>query len=144
MRLDRKLFWSYIVIILIAIMTSFTLFTVASNQFLSYRLVDSMEKEMKTIEQSLQSNEFQNKLIGGWVRNSLGRLVQSNIIVIQNNTGIYMSSNEATEDILSNIDNDAYLERKYLMVSSQVDVGQDHYDILLLSEKEYDYGVKSD
>lgn len=135
MRLDRKLFWSYIVIILIAIMTSFTLFTVASNQFLSYRLVDSMEKEIRTIEQSLQSNEFQNKLIGSWVRNSLGRLVQSNIIVIQNNTGIYMSSNEATEDILSNIDNEAYLERKYLMVSSQVDVGSDHYDILLLSEK---------
>ena len=46
-----------------------------------------------------------------------------------------MSSNEATEDILSNIDNEAYSERKYLMVSSQVDVGSDHYDILLLSEK---------
>ena len=45
MRLDRKLFWSYIITILIAISTSFTLFTVTSNQFLSYRLLDSMKKE---------------------------------------------------------------------------------------------------
>ena len=53
MRLDRKLFWSYIVIILIAISTSFTLFTVASNQFLTYRLVDTMKKELSLIEENL-------------------------------------------------------------------------------------------
>ena len=53
MRLDRKLFWSYIVIILIAISTSFTLFTVASNQFLTYRLMDSMKKELDLIKENL-------------------------------------------------------------------------------------------
>ena len=53
MRLDRKLFWSYIITILIAISTSFTLFTVTSNQFLSYRLLDSMKKEMDLIQENL-------------------------------------------------------------------------------------------
>lgn len=135
MRLDRKLFWSYIVIILIAIMTSFTLFTVASNQLLTYRLMNTMEKELITIENSLESNEFQNILIGGLVRNSLMRIVQSNFIIIQNNSGYYATQNEETEDILENINDQSYLERKYLMVSGQVDVGRNHYDILLLSEK---------
>lgn len=135
MRLDRKLFWSYIVIILIAIMTSFTLFTVASNQLLTYRLMNTMAKELTTIENSLESNEFQNRLIGNLVRDSLMRIVQSNIIIIQNDSVYYISPNEETEVILSNIDNQSYLERNYLMVSGQVDVGRNHYDILLLSEK---------
>ena len=53
MRLDRKLFWSYIVIILIAISTSFTLFTVASNQFITYRLMYIMKKELELIKENL-------------------------------------------------------------------------------------------
>ena len=50
MRLDRKLFWSYIAIVLVAISTSFTLFTVTSNQLLTYRIMDSMKKELELIE----------------------------------------------------------------------------------------------
>ena len=57
MRLDRKLFWSYIIIILIAIMTSFTLFTVSSNQFLTYRITYDMEKELDVIAKNLKDNE---------------------------------------------------------------------------------------
>ena len=57
MRLDRKLFWSYIIIILIAIMTSFTLFTVSSNQFLTYRITYDMEKELDVIAKKLKDND---------------------------------------------------------------------------------------
>ena len=58
MRLDRKLFWSYIIIILIAIMTSFTLFTVSSNQFLTYRITYDMEKELDVIAKNLKDNSI--------------------------------------------------------------------------------------
>ncbi len=69
MRLDRKLFWSYIITILIAISTSFTLFTVTSNQFLSYRLLDSMKKEMDLIQENFnQVLSFVITLCNWWSR----------------------------------------------------------------------------
>ena len=80
MRLDRKLFWSYIVIILIAISTSFTLFTVASNQFLTYRLMDSMRKELKLIEENFGVFNSSNSQIGLFMVCRLGIPAQQLIL----------------------------------------------------------------
>lgn len=135
MRLDRKLFWSYIVIILIAIMTSFTLFTVASNQFLTYRITADMEKELDVIAKNLKNNESPYYPIGGLIKNNLMRLVQSNFIIIQNDFSIYTDNEDLMEDLKTHDGDTNYLNRNYIMVYGQVTVGHYSYDIILLSEK---------
>ena len=135
MRLDRKLFWSYIIIILIAIMTSFTLFTVSSNQFLTYRITYDMEKELDVIAKNLKDNESPYWPIGGLIRNNLMKLVQSNIIIIQNDSLTYWDNDEVIQDLNAHEGDVNYLNRNYVTVSGEVNVGPYSYDIILLSEK---------
>ena len=92
MRLDRKLFWSYIVIILIAISTSFTLFTVASNQFLTYRLVDTMKKELSLIEENFGFYS-DNSQIAPFITQNIMRLVESNLIIVVDGDTVFTQSN---------------------------------------------------
>lgn len=135
MRLDRKLFWSYIVIILIAIMTSFTLFTVSSNQFLTYRITADMEKELDVISKNLKNNESPYYPIGGLIKNNLMRLVQSNFIIIQNDLSVYTDNEDLMQDLNEHDGDISYLTRNYITVYGQVTVGPYYYDIILLSEK---------
>ena len=99
MRLDRKLFWSYIVIILIAISTSFTLFTVASNQFLTYRLMDSMKKELDLIKENLMIYNTDYFHSGSVIRDHIMQLVQSNLIIIQDNTLAFTNSQDLYDEL---------------------------------------------
>ena len=58
LQLAENVFWSYIITILIAVMTSFTLFTVTSNQFLTYRITEDMEKPIYYL--------YADKYLGHW------------------------------------------------------------------------------
>ena len=92
MRLDRKLFWSYIAIVLVAISTSFTLFTVTSNQLLTYRIMDGMEKELELIENSLKNNSGEYFSIVHSIRNNIMKLVDSEFIIVKDNELLYFPS----------------------------------------------------
>lgn len=134
MRLDRKLFWSYIVIILIAISTSFTLFTVASNQFLTYRLMDSMRKELKLIEENFGVFNSSNSQIGLFITENIMNLVQSDLIVLVDETLVFTQAN-TSEELREHATDLAYLEKHYITVSTRVMIGPRTFDIMLLSEK---------
>ena len=135
MRLDRKLFWSYIITILIAVMTSFTLFTVTSNQFLTYRITEDMEKELEVIGKNLKDNESPYWPIGELIRNNLMRLVQSNIIIIQNGSLMYWDNDEVVQDLSAHNGDYTYLTRNYIIAYDELNVGPYYYEIILLSEK---------
>ena len=134
MRLDRKLFWSYIVIILIAISTSFTLFTVSSNQFLTYRLMDSMRKELKLIEENFGVFNSSNSQIGLFITENIMNLVQSDLIVLVDETLVFTQAN-TSEELREHATDLAYLEKHYITVSTRVMIGPRTFDIMLLSEK---------
>lgn len=136
MRLDRKLFWSYIVIILIAISTSFTLFTVASNQFLTYRIVDSMKQELETIKENLVIYKSDYLNSGEMIRSQIMKLVQSNLIVIENNTLAYTNSQSLYDELQAHEGDTIYWNKHYLTVSGRIQIGYTTFDIILVSEKE--------
>lgn len=135
MRLDRKLFWSYIVIILIAISTSFTLFTVASNQFLTLRLVDSMKKELHLIEENLVLCNNVYSTIGPCIKENILQLVESNLMIIQDNGLVFTDSKLSVDDLKSHWNDRSYLDKHYLMISGYVDTVYGRFDIMLLREK---------
>ena len=135
MRLDRKLFWSYIVIILIAISTSFTLFTVASNQFLTYRLMDSMKKELDLIKENLMIYNTDYFHSGPVIRDHIMQLVQSNLIIIQDNTLAFTNSQDLYDELQVHKGDISYLNKHYLTVSGETNIGYTKFDIILLSEK---------
>ncbi|MEE0880738.1 MAG: histidine kinase dimerization/phospho-acceptor domain-containing protein, partial [Turicibacter sp.] len=134
MRLDRKLFWSYIAIVLVAISTSFTLFTVTSNQLLTYRIMDGMEKELELIENSLKNNSGEYFSIVHSIRNNIMKLVDSEFIIVKDNELLYFPS-DIDEGLINYIYDENYLDKHYLIVSKQVNVGYSKYDIILLSDK---------
>ncbi|MDO5793702.1 MAG: HAMP domain-containing sensor histidine kinase [Turicibacter sp.] len=135
MRLDRKLFWSYIVIILIAISTSFTLFTVASNQFLTYRIVDSMKQELETIKENLVIYKSDYLNSGEMIRSQIMKLVQSNLIVIENNNLAYTNSQSLYDELQAHEGDTTYWNKHYLTVSGRIQIGYTTFDIILVSEK---------
>ena len=134
MRLDRKLFWSYIAIVLVAISTSFTLFTVTSNQLLTYRIMDGMEKELELIENSLKNNSGEYFSIVHSIRNNIMKLVDSEFIIVKDNELLYLPS-DIDEDLINHLYDYTYLNKRYLVVSKQVNIGYSKYDIILLSDK---------
>lgn len=134
MRLDRKLFWSYIAIVLVAISTSFTLFTVTSNQLLTYRIMDGMEKELELIENSLKNNSGEYFSIVHSIRNNIMKLVDSEFIIVKDNELLYLPS-DIDEDLINHLYDYTYLDKRYLVVSKQVNIGYSKYDIILLSDK---------
>jgi len=134
MRLDRKLFWSYIAIVLVAISTSFTLFTVTSNQLLTYRIMDSMKKELELIENSLKNNSGEYFSIVHSIRNNIMKLVDSEFIIVKDNELLYLPS-DIDEDLINHLYDYTYLDKRYLVVSKQVNIGYSKYDIILLSDK---------
>ena len=134
MRLDRKLFWSYIVTILIAVSTSFTLFTVTSNQFLSYRLLDSMKKEMDLIQENLMvynTGYFQPGVV---IRNHIMQLVESELIIIQDNETVFYENKAILDDLQNYGVDSTYFKKHYLMISGSVEVMDWKFDIILLRE----------
>ena len=135
MRLDRKLFWSYIVIILIAISTSFTLFTVASNQFLTYRIVDSMKQELEAIKENLVIYKSDYLNSGEMIRSQIMKLVQSNLIVIENNNLAYTNSQSLYDELQAHEGDTTYWNKHYLTVSGRIQIGYTTFDIILVSEK---------
>lgn len=135
MRLDRKLFWSYITIVLVAISTSFTLFTVASNQLLTYRLVDNMEKELDVIEENLRMYGSNYWPLGNLVKNHLMQLVESSLIIIQDQEYVISDNDEILKDLQDHMNDSSYIDKHYLQVSDSVTIGPYRYDIILLSEK---------
>lgn len=116
-------------------MTSFTLFTVTSNQFLTYRITSDMEKELDVIGKNLKDNESPYWPIGELIRNNLMRLVQSNIIIIQNDSLIYWDNDEVIEDLSAHNGDYTYLARNYIIAYDELSVGPYNYEIILLSEK---------
>ena len=135
MRLDRKLFWSYIITILIAISTSFTLFTVTSNQFLSYRLLDSMKKEMDLIQENLMvynTGYFQPGVV---IRNHIMQLVESELIIIQDNETVFYENKAILDDLQTYGVESTYFKKHYLMISGSVEVMDWKFDIILLRDK---------
>ncbi len=134
MRLDRKLFWSYIVIILIAISTSFTLFTVASNQFLTYRLLDSMRKELNLVEENFGIYSSEDAQIAPFITQNIMNLVESKLIIIVDGTTVFTQSN-ANKELIDHATDLSYLDKHYLRVSTQFMIGSRTFDIMLLSEK---------
>ncbi len=134
MRLDRKLFWSYIAIVLVAISTSFTLFTVTSNQLLTYRIMDGMEKELELIENSLKNNSGEYFSIVHSIRNNIMKLVDSEFIIVKDNELLYFPS-DIDEGLINYLYDETYLDKHYLIVSKQVNIGYSKYDIILLSDK---------
>lgn len=134
MRLDRKLFWSYIAIVLVAIATSFTLFTITSNQLLTYRIMDSMEKELDLIEDSLKSSSGDYFPIVHSIRNNIMKLVDSEFIIIKDNELLYLPS-DLDEDLIDHLYDYTYLDKNYLIASKHVNIGYSRYDIILLSDK---------
>lgn len=134
MRLDRKLFWSYIAIVLVAIATSFTLFTITSNQLLTYRIMDSMEKELDLIEDSLKSSSGDYFPIVHSIRNNIMKLVDSEFIIIKDNELLYLPS-DLDEDLIDHLYDYTYLDKHYLIASKHVNIGYSRYDIILLSDK---------
>ncbi|HAX73980.1 MAG TPA: sensor histidine kinase [Firmicutes bacterium] len=140
MKLERKLLTSYLFVILIAIMTSFTLFTVSSNQYLTYRIVEDMQKELQIITIDLQTKDYSKWSVGSQIQNQLMRLVKSNLVIVEHNkvdnTKSVICDNVTIEEMLQADDFDIkQLEKKYIMVNGSVDKGLNHYDIILLSEK---------
>lgn len=135
MRLDRKLFWSYIVIILIAISTSFTLFTVASNQFLTFRLMDSMKKELKLIEENLVIYNDEYLRIAAYIKDNIMQLVESNLVIIKDNGPAFYDNKAVFEDFQDHSSDNAYLEKHYLMLSGHVNSMNMRFEIILLREK---------
>lgn len=135
MRLDRKLFWSYIVIILIAISTSFTLFTVASNQFLTLRLVDSMKKELKLIEENLVVYNRDNVQIAPYIKDTILQLVESNFVIIQDNGFVFSDPRLVVDDLKAHWTDSSYLDKHYLTISGHIDTIHASFDIILLREK---------
>ncbi len=133
MRLDRKLFWSYIVIILIAISTSFTLFTVASNQFLTYRIVDTMKKELSLIEENFGFYS-DNSQIAPFITQNIMSLVESNLIIVVDGDTVFTQSNTSKE-LTEHATDLSYLDKHYIRVSTRVIIGSRTFDIMLLSEK---------
>lgn len=134
MRLDRKLFWSYIAIVLVAISTSFTLFTVTSNQLLTYRIMNGMEKELELIENSLKNHSGEYFSIVHSIRNNIMKLVDSEFIIVKDNELLYLPS-DIDEDLINHLYDYTYLDKRYLVVSKQVNIGYSKYDIILLSDK---------
>ncbi|MBQ8993895.1 MAG: sensor histidine kinase, partial [Turicibacter sp.] len=134
MRLDRKLFWSYIAIVLVAISTSFTLFTVTSNQLLTYRIMDSMEKELELIENTLKNHSGEYFSIVHSIRNNIMKLVDSEFIIVKDNELLYLPS-DIDEDLINHLYDYTYLDKRYLVVSKQINIGYSKYDIILLSDK---------
>ena len=134
MRLDRKLFWSYIAIVLVAISTSFTLFTVTSNQLLTYRIMDGMEKELELIENSLKNNSGDYFSIVHSIRNNIMKLVDSEFIIVKDNELLYFPS-DIDEGLINYLYDESYLDKHYLIVSKEINIGYSKYDIILLSDK---------
>ncbi len=138
MRLDRKLFWSYITIVLVAISTSFTLFTVASNQFLTYRLIENMKNELELIEEHFEvySADYSQPgfKLGLYIRDNIMKLVESDLIIIKDNSTVFTAEN-IDEDLLNHITDATYLEKHYLIVSSEVIAAHSKFNLVLLSEK---------
>lgn len=137
MRLDRKLFWSYIVIILIAISTSFTLFTVASNQLMMYRTVESMKKELDLIQENLTMvyNTNHSRWAVG-IREHIMPLIDSNLVVIDGNGTVFSDDKVIIEDLQDHWDDGSYLKKRYLIISEHMNVMNVGFDIILIQERE--------
>ncbi len=136
MKLERKLLSSYIIIIVIAIMTCFTLFTFSSNQFLTYRIVEDMKKELQIITLDIKQQDLISGIVGANIKSQLMRSIQSTAIIFQDGNLLEYGDEEVLEDVTNNYQNKKYMENKYIMVAGAVVNNNHRYDILLLSEKE--------
>ena len=135
LRLDRRLFLSYIIIILIAITTSFTLFTISANQFFIYRLEESMRSQLDAIVENIESNPHYRPTTSV-ITESLMKLVHSDLILLRNNVLRTTTDNALANELLSHPDGWDHLEEKYIVILETVEVGNAEYTVILLSEKE--------
>ena len=135
MKLERKLLSGYLVIIVIAIMTSFTLFTFSSNQFLTYRIVEEMKSELQFLTSDLKKNEYATWPLGNVIQQDLMRLVQSNLIIIRDSKIVYYDHEEVLNDVIEAENDTKHMDKKYITVAGTIYNGPTRYDIILLSEK---------
>ncbi|MDE5977747.1 MAG: HAMP domain-containing histidine kinase [Turicibacter sp.] len=135
MRLDRKLFWSYIVIIFIAISTSFTLFTVASNQFIKLRMIDSMENELSVIEESLVTCSYRSSYTLHCFSDNVSQFVESGFVIVQDNGYVVSSSESVYKSLQEKGMDSAYLDNSYLTVVGHLEILNSRFDILLVRDK---------
>jgi len=133
LRLERRLFISYISITLIAILISFTLFIVSANLLFTYRVEESMRGELDVIIQNLMNNPHSPPSRA--INNSLLRMVQSDLILLRDNEVTIVTDLEILEEVEGHSDDLSHLERDYIVMADIVDVNSGSYEIILLSEK---------
>ena len=141
LRLDRRLFLSYIVVILIAITTSFTLFTISANQFFIYRIEEDMRAQLNVIAEDIKSNPVYVPT-PNVISNNLLKMVHSDLIILRDGE-LRMSTNRALFDEISYYNEvGGNIEDRYIVVSDSVIIeptertSRVEYTIILLSEKE--------
>jgi len=135
LRLDRRLFFSYIAIILITITTSFSLFTIAANLHFRFRIEESMKEQLSVIAENIRNKPYYHPA-STVMSESLLKMVQSDLILLQDGVASQYTNSEALEIVTTHPDGWNALRDTHLIVFESVKNGDIIYDIVLLTDKD--------
>jgi len=135
LKLDRKLFLSYLMIVFITISTSFVLFTAYSNQYLLYRLKESMNATLEHLQATIETHA-DYRVDGSYFKEDILKLVQTDLVAwTQHGVGSSTVSEERTQQILNQFSDEAWMSQRYYFVTGQAQNDYGVWTIVLFIDR---------
>ena len=133
-KLDRKLFLSYLTIVFITVSTSFLLFTTYSNQYLVYRLKESMQATLEHLQETINTLP-EYRPTGHYFKEDILKLVQTDLIAWSSDGVPSSTVGARTYQIIEEFNDPEIMRQRYYYVYGQAENNHGTWTILLFVER---------
>jgi len=137
LKLDRKLFLSYLTIVFITISISFLLFTASSNQYLVHRLIDGMESSLEHLQQTINENPAYRPT-GNYFKDDILKLFQTDLIAWPDSgtdSYIFSTVGARTRDVIESFEDPRLRDEKFYYATGYADNDYGRWTIILFVER---------
>lgn len=137
LKLDRKLFLSYLTIVFITISISFLLFTASSNRYLVRRLVEGMELSLVHLQQTIEENP-DYRPTGNYFKDDILKLFQTDLVAWvadSPDVGISTTVGGRTPEVMERFADSSLRDETYYWVQGYADNNYGRWNIVLFVER---------